>query len=255
MKYEFLEFSKSGDIATITINRPERMNALNKKTRDEIRSALDEAKKDNEVRSIILTGAGDRAFSSGQDLEESAKFNAKYAKEWINEFDSLYLKILSTPKPIVTSCPGYATGAGLQAFLLGDYRISSDNGKFGMTEVDIGIPCITGSAILKPLIGLSQIPRMTLMCEMIGAEEARHLGLVHKVVPHNELKSTTHEVAKRLAEKPSTAVNLQKEWIYKLYLDDLKKGVAQAKISHTKAFASGEPQELMRAFIEKRSKK
>jgi len=254
LNFEFIVYEKSDGIATVTINRPERLNALNKKTRDEIRSALEVAKKDTKVKSIILTGAGERAFSAGQDLEESANFNPKYVGSWIEEFDSLYLKILSTPKPIVTSSPGYATGAGLQAFLLGDYRITSESGKFGMTEVNVGIPCITGSAILKPLVGLAQIPRLTLMCELIGADEAHQMGLVHKVVPQNELRQVTREVAKRFTEKPAIAVGLQKEWIYKLYLDDLKKGVAQAKVSHTKAFASGEPQRLMRSFIKRRSR-
>lgn len=255
MDFDCVLYERMGEVAKITINRPERLNALNRKTRDEIRGALDKAGGDKKVRSVILAGAGDRAFSSGQDLEESMKFDAKRAKAWIDEFDALYLKLLETPKPIVTSTQGYATGAGWQTYLLGDYRIASREGKFGMPELKIGIPCITGSAILAPLIGLGQVARLTIMADMIGAEEALGLGLVHKVVPSSKLESATLEAAEKLAELPPTAVRLQKEWLLELFRGTLEKGVAQAKVSHTKAFASGEPQRLMRKFIHKRSKK
>lgn len=255
MDFECVLYERTGSVARVTINRPEKLNALNKKTRDEIRGALDEATSDEKVRSVILAGAGDRAFSSGQDLEESMKFDAKRAGVWIDEFDALYLKVLETPKPIVTSTQGYATGAGWQTYLLGDYRIASEEGKFGMPELKIGIPCITGSAILAPLIGLAQVSRLTIMADIIGADEALRLGLVHEVVPGSKLESATFEAAMKLAELPPTAVRLQKEWLLKLFQDTLRKGVAQAKVSHMKAFASGEPQGLMQKFVQKRSKK
>jgi enoyl-CoA hydratase/carnithine racemase len=163
----------------------------------------------------------------------------------------LYKAIKEFPLPVVTSSPGYAVGAGWQVYLLGDYRISSENGKFAMTEIDVGIPCITGGAILKSMIGLAELTRLILMCEVIDANEVKRLGLVHKVVPADQLQSASIEIAGRLAKKPPTAVRLQREWFRRVLWLDLDQGIKQAMRLHRRAFASGEPQERMRAFVEK----
>jgi enoyl-CoA hydratase len=253
MDFQDILFEKAGNIGKITINRQPKLNAMTERTRNELADAVNTVGHDRSIRCLILTGAGDRAFSSGQDLEESKNFSSAKAKEWVHQWDRLYLRIIGLPQPVVTSTPGYAVGAGWQVYLLGDYRVSSNNGKFAMTEIDAGIPCITGSAILRSLIGLSQLTRITMMCDELDANEANRLGLVHKIVPAAELESATLEAARKLAVKPPIAVRLQREWFKKLLLEDLRKGVRQAKLSHAKAFASGEPQECMRAFLEKRA--
>jgi enoyl-CoA hydratase/carnithine racemase len=167
----------------------------------------------------------------------------------------LYEQIKGFPLSVITSTPGYAVGAGWQVYLLGDYRISSENGKFAMTEIDIGLPCITGSAILTSMLGLGEVTRLILMCDRLDANEAKRMGLVHQVVPAGELEAATLDAAKKLANKPPTAIKLQKEWFKKLLWQDLKPGITAAKIAHTKAYASGEPQECMSAFLEKRAPK
>jgi enoyl-CoA hydratase/carnithine racemase len=253
MRYEHVILEKEDDFARITINRPEKLNAMTERTRFEIATALKEAEDDKKMRSVVLTGAGDKAFSAGQDLEESKKFPPSHAKVWIRQWDELYGKIKGSPLAVVTSTPGYAVGAGWQVYLLGDYRISSENGKFAMPEIDIGIPCITGSAILKSMIGLGDLTALVLTCDRIDAQEAKRMGLVHQVVPANELESATSDAAKKLASKPPNAVKLQKEYFRKLLWQDLKAGIAAAKVAHTKAYASGEPRECMSAFLEKRT--
>jgi enoyl-CoA hydratase len=255
MAFEHVLFEKTDNVAKISINRPKKLNAMNDKTRREIGAALNDVQNDKKMRSVILTGAGDKAFSAGQDLEDAKKFTSSDAKVWISQWDELYSKIKGFPLAVVTSTPGYAVGAGWQVYLLGDYRISSENGRFAMTEIDVGIPCITGSAILKSMMGLGDVTRLILMCDIIDAQEAKRMGLVHQVVPANELESATLDAAKKLANKPPNAIKLQKEWFRKLLWQDLSLGITAAKAADTKAFASGEPQECMSAFLEKRAPK
>lgn len=255
MQFEHVLLEKLDNVAKISINRPEKLNAMTDKTRREMGAAFKQVKDDKEMRAVILTGVGDKAFSAGQDLEDARKFTPSHAKVWISQWDELYSRIKGFPLAVITSTPGFAVGAGWQVYLLGDYRISSEKGKFGMTEIDVGIPCITGSAILKSMIGLSDVTRLILMCDIIDAQEAKRLGLVHQVVQANELESATLEAAKKLANKPPNAMKLQKEWFRKLLWQDLSLGITAAKAADTKAFASGEPQECMSAFLEKRAPK
>jgi enoyl-CoA hydratase/carnithine racemase len=252
MPYEHVLLEKMENFAKITINRPEKLNALAEKTRQEIVTALNEVKADKKMRAVIITGAGDKAFSAGQDLEEQ---DPSKAKKWLKSWGALYAAIKGFPLPVVTSTPGFTVGGGWQAYLMGDYRLSSENGKFAMTEINVGIPCITGSAILKDMIGLAEATRLILLCERIDAHEAKRLGLVHEVVPASELENATLAAAKKLAEKPPNVVKLQKEWFKKLLWADLKEAKIEAKTAYAKAYASGEPQECMTAFLEKRAPK
>jgi len=254
MQFEHVIIEKLRNVAKLVINRPERLNAMSEKTRYEIIGALKKIESERTIKSLIITGAGNRAFSAGQDLEESKEFSSRKAKEWVRQWGELYRQVLRFPHPIVTATPGYAVGAGWQLYLLGDYRVASQKAKFGMTEIDIGIPCITGSAILESMIGLAEVSRLTLMAEMLGANEAKKLGLVHKVVPISHLKAATMDAARRLAVKPPTAIKLQKIWLNGLLWERLRKGVAQAKLSHSQAFASGEPRKYMTGFLNKRGK-
>jgi enoyl-CoA hydratase/carnithine racemase len=253
MPFEHLATEESQNVAKLIINRPEKLNAMSERTRYEIISALKKIQAKGTAKSLIITGAGNRAFSAGQDLEESREFSPQKAREWVRQWGALYRQVLRFPHPIVTATPGYAVGAGWQLYLLGDYRVASRNAKFGMTEIDIGIPCITGSAILESMIGLAETSRLTLMAEILGANEAKKLGLVHDVVPIAHLKAATFNAAKKLAEKPPTAMKLQKRWLNRLLWERLKIGVAHGKLSHTQAFASGEPQKYMIRFLNKRS--
>lgn len=253
MNYPDVVVQRSGPIAILTINRPEKLNALRERTRREIGSALKALGSDSGVRCVVMKGAGSRAFSAGQDLSESMKFDPVTAGKWVKQFDELYAAIISLPQPLVTSTSGYATGAGWQVYLLGDYRIASTSAKFAMTELNVGIPCITGSTILESLISLGEINRLVLMAEIIDAKEAFRLGLVHKVVPDARIEEETMKAARILAAKPRMAVKLQKEFIRELLEKKLDFGVKKAIASHTRAFESGEPQTLMTKFIKKKS--
>ncbi len=254
MNYLDIAVKRDGPIAFLTINRPEKLNALRERTRKEMGSALRTFGSDSKVRCVVMEGGGGRAFSAGQDLSESMNVEPEVAKQWVKEFDELYADILSIPQPLVTSASGYATGSGWQVYLLGDYRIASTGARFAMTEINVGIPCITGSTILESLISLSEVNRLVLMAEMIDAKEAFRLGLVHKFVSDSNIKEETMKVAKILAEKPKVAVRLQKEFTRELFAKKLDLGVRRAITAHTKAFRSGEPQAIMTKFVNKRKK-
>jgi len=249
MTYEHVILEKMDNFAKITINRPEKLNACAEKTRKEIIDALDEVKADKKMRSVIITGAGGKAFSAGQDLEEQGP--SKPGSTW----SDVYAAIKGFPLPVITSSPGFTVGGAWQAYLMGDYRLASENATFSMPELNVGLPCVTGSAILRAMIGLAETTRLILTCEKIGANEAKRLGLVHEIVPPAELDKATLAAATKLADKPPNAIKLQKEWFMKLISDDLERARIAAEAAQAKARASGEPQECMTAFLEKRKPK
>lgn len=242
---------KEDKVATVTINRPDKMNAMNSPTRKELVSAFTDAANDKEIRAVILTGAGDRAFSAGQDLSESQTFSVDQASPWIKEFGQVYDAIIDMPKPIIARLNGVTVGAGFQIALLCDMRIASENAKVAMTEINVGIPCITGSFLLYHIAGYFQAAELTLTGSVVDAKRAAELGVINRVVPTGELDSTISDLTDNLKEKPPGAMALQKEWL-RWFKRDLVEVSKNAEEIHTKAFDSGEPAEMMKKFLEKR---
>lgn len=239
-------------VATVVINRPKVLNALNKQTKQEITSALHEIRKDSLVRVVILKGAGTRTFSSGQDISETERFTESAVQKWIREFRDLYNAVRSLDVPVIAAIRGYATGAGWQLALLADIRVAGEDAKFGMTEVNIGIPCITGMGILMNYLAPSQVLPFILTGKIVDVREAERLGLVDVVVAPNEFEKTIDDIARDLASKPSIAIRLNKERFRQLTAEPLKDAYKYATNAHMSAFATGEPQKCMTAFLEKR---
>lgn len=252
MIYENLIVEKKGNVAQITINRPRALNALNEKTRSELVSAIGELEEEGEIRAIILTGAGDRAFSAGQDLKESESFSGDRAKIWIEEHHRLYDRLINTTKPIIASIKGYSIGAGFQIALLADFRLCADNAKFAFTEINVGIPTITGTGTLWHHTNMPNIKELVFTGDIIDAQKAKEMGLVNKVVPIEDLERETLEFAQKLASKPRTAMELNKRLFAKMIKPVFDEIFVEAVKSHSIAFASGEPGELMKAFLEKK---
>ena len=252
MTFKNIIFEKQEKIAKIIINRPEVLNALNKKTRAEIVAAIDEAENDDNLNVIILTGAGEEAFSAGQDLNESVDFDGKGAREWIEEHDTLYKRIINTTKPVVASLRGYSVGAGFQVALLADIRICSENAKFAFTEINVGIPTITGTGTLWHLTNLSNIKELVLTGDIINSKRAKEMGLVNQVVSNEELEKATLVLAKKLTEKPRTAMMLNKKLFAKLITPFLGTIFEEAANSHAIAYGSGDPEKLMRHFLKEK---
>jgi len=218
MAYKFITYTKEAsfltpeeeNIAVITLNRPEVLNALNTEVLQEIDSALEEIRNDEKIKAVVITGAG-RAFSSGADLSETSTDEASMRKR-IEFGQKVYDKIEDFEKPIVVAINGYAIAGGLELCLACDIRIASENAQVGFSETNLGlIPAWGGVMRLPRLLGKGKASELILTATRIDAKEAERIGLVNKVVPPDELKSTAMWTAGTLATKAPIPVKLAKK--------------------------------------------
>ncbi|OZI29783.1 hypothetical protein CAL29_16785 [Bordetella genomosp. 10] len=237
-------------IATVTLNRPQVLNALNHEQRGNLETAFKALDADEAVRVIVLRGDG-RAFCAGQDQKESATMDAAGAHRRIEGYASLYTLMRSLSKPIIARIHGYATGAGLQLALLSDLRIASAESKLGMTELNVGSAAIMGSAFLLPLIGEAEMRRLVMLSEFVDAEKALSMKLVHEVLPPEALDARVAEIATRMAGWPPLGIALTKEWWRKMGDELFFAAMDQARESHAKNFAAGGLSHGARKFLER----
>lgn len=253
--YKFIQAKKEDNIGFLTLNRPEKLNAWHRPMRDEMVNAIKNFEKDLSIRAMILTGAGERAFCAGQDLEEAKNFSADRAEEWIEEWRVVYGLLLSLSKPIVTALNGVAAGSGFQVALLTDIRIGHPGVKMGQPEINSGIASITGPWIMKEMLGLSRTIELALTGRMMDAEECYRIGLIHKLVPKDELIRESHDMAILLASKPPVAMRLTKQRFREVMEKGLEDVLQAAARIHREGYGSGEPQAVMKKFLEKRAAK
>jgi enoyl-CoA hydratase len=197
-------YEKKGAIAYVTLNRPKVLNALNQRTWEELRAAFEDARDDAQVRGIIVTGAGDKAFAAGADISELAQSTAVEAQTG-SSYGQEVLNLLETlGKPVIAAVNGFALGGGCETALACTIRVASENAKFGVPEVSLGlIPGGGGTQRLPRLVGKGRALQLILSGAMIGAEEAYRIGLVNEVVPAAELITRAEAImAKFLANAP-----------------------------------------------------
>jgi len=206
--YETILVERRGAVAIVTINRPEKRNALNIQTRAEGAAVLDELRADDSVRVVVLTGAGDKAFIAGADIAEFAERTALQQREVMLD-RSLFNAIDGFPKPIIAMVNGYCLGGGCEVALACDLRIASDKASFGQPEINLGIiPGGGGTQRLTRLVGEGKAMEMILSGDIINAETALSIGLANHVVPADQLETKTMEIANRMAEKSPIALRL-----------------------------------------------
>ncbi len=225
-------------IATLTLNRPRVLNAINHEQRENLTAAFKALDADPAVRAIVLRGEG-RAFCAGQDQKESAAMDAHGAARRIEGYASLYTLMRGISKPIIARMHGYATGAGLQLALLSDLRIADDTTHVGMTELNVGSAAIMGSAFLLPLIGEASMRRLVLLSDFIGAREALEMKLLHEVHAPQATDARVREIASGLARRSPLGVALTKEWWRMLGDDVFFAAMDHARKAHAKNFESG----------------
>lgn len=253
--YKFIEVRKEDNIGIITLNRPEKLNAWHKPMRDELVDALKNFENNQNIRAIILTGAGDRAFCAGQDLGEAKTFDPDRAEEWIEEWRVVYGLLISLSKPLVAALNGVAAGSGFQVALLTDIRIGHPGVKMGQPEINSGIASITGPWIMKEMLGRSRTIELALTGRMMDAEECYLIGLIHKLVPQEKLMSETISIARLLASKPPVAMRLTKQRFREVTEKGLEDVLEAAARIHREGYATGEPQAVMKKFLEQRAAK
>ena len=252
MQLENVLFEKRGRVAIITVNRPDKLNALNVRTRQEILAALDQAGSDDEIRVVVITGAGEKAFVAGADINEFAGKTALQQREVMKgrrAFDAME----DFPKPVIAVINGFALGGGCELALACDIRIASSKARLGQPEIKLGIiPGGGGTQRLTRLIGEGKAMELMLTGDMIGAEEALQLGLVNHVVAPEELEARTLELANRIAEMSPVALAMAKQAVKNAARLDLRAGLDAEVDLFSLCFSSEDKEEGVRAFIEKR---
>jgi len=211
-RYEFLIVKKEEGIGWITLNRPHRLNTFTAEMVAEIYSVLDDFEADKDVRCIVITGAGDKAFSAGADVTAFTGLTASTAAEASAKGQAVYSRLEGIGKPIVASLNGYALGGGLELAMACDFRIAAESAEVGQTETKLGlIPGWGGTQRLVRMVGLAKAKELVMLGERITAAEAERIGLVNKVVPKAKLQEETVALARKLADGPPVALRLAKE--------------------------------------------
>lgn len=207
--YENLLLSIEDHILTITINRPEKLNALNFKTLEEIKRAFLFAYDNTDVSGIILTGSGDKAFVAGADINEIATLDAINARKISENGQEIFFLIENCPKPVIAAVNGYALGGGCELAMACHMRIASTSAQFGQPEVNLGIiPGYGGTQRLTHLIGKGRAIELMLTADMINAEDAHRMGLVNHIVHADDLIKKCKDILNKINRKPAVAVNL-----------------------------------------------
>jgi enoyl-CoA hydratase len=251
--FETLLLNVDGGVAVLTINRPDKRNALNAATRSELVAALDRIRDDPAVRVLVITGAGDRAFVAGADIAEFAErtpLEQRAAMEGRRVFD----EIASLPKPTIAMVNGFALGGGCELAMACDLRVASRSARFGQPEIRLGlIPGGGGTQRLPRLVGAGAALRMILSGEPVDAEEAFRIGLVDVLVDAGELRARTMDIAGTMAAYSPVALRLAKEAVAAAWETPLGAGLALERELFITAFASDDRREGVRAFMDKRA--
>ncbi|MEK6280070.1 MAG: enoyl-CoA hydratase-related protein [Acidobacteriota bacterium] len=251
-KYETLLFEKRGRVGIITINRPDKRNALNIKTREEGAALLEGLRNDNSIGVVVITGAGDKAFIAGADIAEFAGRTAMMQRD-VMTARSLFTAIDTFPKPVIAMINGYCLGGGCELALACDLRIASETASFGQPEINLGIiPGGGGTQRLTRLIGEGKAMEMILTGEIVDARTAFTIGLVNHVVPAAELEAKTMEIANRIAEKSPVALSLAKEAVKVASRSTLDEGLRREVDLFALCFSTEDKDEGVNAFLEKR---
>lgn len=208
MNFENILVEKENRIAIVTINRPSKLNALNKVTINELHEAIKELADDNEIRVIILTGSGEKAFVAGADISEFANFDSSQGAELAAKGQELLFNFIQNlPKPVIAAVNGFALGGGLELAMSAHFRVASDNAKMGLPEVTLGvIPGYGGTQRLPQLIGRGRAMEMILTAQMIDAQKALAYGLVNEVVSQQELLAYAKSIAEKICKNSPNAI-------------------------------------------------
>jgi len=243
---------REGRVAILTINRPDKLNALNEDVRNLTLGYLEEIEHDDEVGAVVITGAGDKSFIAGADIGEfegRQPFDQREAMRFPRVFDVM----ANFPKPVIAMINGFCLGGGCELSMSCDIRIASDRARLGQPEINLGlIPGGGGTQRLPRLVGMGQAMKMILTGDMIGAEEALRIGLVDEVVPHDELRARTLELAAKIASKSPLTVRVAKEAMRaseRLSIDD---GIVYERDLFCLCFSTEDKKEGVAAFLGKR---
>lgn len=254
MNYETLILKSEDGIATITLNRPDKLNAMSDKMIRELCSVTSDLKEDNSVKVVIINAKG-RAFSAGGDLnaEIFSIPSSMELKRTLNRTHQYILNLRTMEKPVIASVHGLAVGGGCDLALACDIRIASEDSKFSIAYVNVGLhPDLGASYLLAPLVGFGKACELIFTGKMIDAREAERIGMVNQVVPAEQLSSATLEMARAIAKGPSIAIGYAKTSIYQSWHRDILAAQEEEARIQAVVWTTEDAKEGVRAFVEKR---
>lgn len=250
---KFIKIDVKDYIGTITINRPEALNAMNSELIGELQESVEQCVKNDDVGVIIITGSGEKAFVAGADIKAMQKMSSRQALEFSREGQEMTMVIENSPKPVISAINGFALGGGCEIALACDMRIASENAKFSQPEVALGIiPGWGGTQRLPRLIGKGRAIEMIACGQMIDAEEAFRIGLVNHVVSLSELMEKANTLALTILKNGPAAVGAAIKCIHKGYDEQLENALDIELNEFAELFETDEQREGTSAFVEKR---
>jgi enoyl-CoA hydratase/carnithine racemase len=253
-QYQHIIVEQSGNICRITLNRPAVLNAWTMAMRAELILAMKRSEADSKIRALVITGAGNRAFCAGQDLNEMTDIGAGSAADWINSFRDLYRAVRALSLPVVVALNGTAAGSAFQFALLCDVRIGHHEVRMGQPEINAGIASITGPWIMREMLGMSRTIELTLTGRLMAADEALAIGALHHLVDQDEVLQRATEIAADLAAKPPGVMAQIKHRFWEVIEPGLEDAMDAAIRFHEIAIASGETAAGTEKFLAKSSK-
>jgi len=256
MTYENILFNVEQGIGTITFNRPEVLNALNETSLEELSHAIDEIAANEDIRVLILTGAGEKSFVAGADISIFPKFNVLKAKLFSEMGRNLMNKLQELPIPVIAAVNGFALGGGCEVAIACDFIYASENAMFGLPEITLGIiPGYGGTQRLPRLVGMNRAKEMIFTGKMIPATEAYFMGLVNKVCSQEQLMDEVIKTAKAIVSKGKVSLRAVKQAINNGMNVDLDTGLRLETDAFALCLASPDAMEGTSAFLEKREAK
>jgi len=253
MSEDLVLLEKAPPLATITVNRPKALNALNSKVLSAMKQVLESVNNDEDIRVVIITGAGEKAFVAGADIAEMSEMTPLEGTNFSRQGQLVLRDVQDLKKPVIAAVNGYALGGGAELALACDFIYASENAKFGVPEVTLGIfPGFGGTQRLPRLLGKGHAKELILTGKMISAGEAYEIGMVNKVVPPDQLMDAVKDVAMLIAKNGPIAVSIAKSLVdvgYDMPLDD---GCVLESRSFGMCCATEDKKEGMKAFLEKR---
>lgn len=251
-EYETIIVEKRGTVALLTVNRPDKLNALNQQVHREGVEALESFRRDDNVRVVIITGAGEKSFIAGADISEFAAQTPVTQRDLFHE-KTFFNSIDAFPKPVIAMVNGFCLGGGNEIAMACDIRICSENARFSQPEINLGIMCGGGGTQrLTNLIGEGRSMEIILTGDMIDAQTAYRFGLVNHVYPAEQLESETMKLAEKIAEKAPIALQLSKEAVKFASRSNLDEGLRREVDLFAICFSTEDKQEGVSAFLEKR---
>ncbi|MDY6851780.1 MAG: enoyl-CoA hydratase-related protein [Thermodesulfobacteriota bacterium] len=253
MSYSYMLFEIKDDIALVTFNRPDALNALSSDLIKEFSDILDKIRVDENISAVVLTGAGDKAFVAGADIKAMQNHNPLEARNFSALGQKAVLKLEELPQPVIAAINGFALGGGCEIAMGCDFIYASEKARFSQPEINLGIiPGFGGTQRLSRLVGKSRAKELCLTGEMIGAQEALAIGLINKVFAPDKLMEEAMKTAQVIASKSRVAVRAVKRLVDRGVQVELRTGLALETESFGAVRSSGDAQEGLAAFVEKR---